>query len=65
LEFFGDVLLPERGWVSLDPTHNREQTGQYVHVAVGRDYADVPPTRGIFKGKAKEKMDVQVSVTVY
>jgi hypothetical protein len=32
-------------------------------VAVGRDYADVPPTRGIFKGNAKEKMDVQVSVT--
>lgn len=58
-----DVLIPERGWVSLDPTHNREQTGQYVRVAVGRDYADVPPTRGIFKGNAKEKMDVQVSVT--
>ena len=58
-----DVLIPERGWISLDPTHNREQTGQYVRVAVGRDYADVPPTRGIFKGNAKEKMDVQVSVS--
>jgi len=57
-----DVLIPERGWVSLDPTHNREQTGQYVRVAVGRDYADIPPTRGIFKGNAKEKMDVEVSV---
>jgi len=29
---------------------------------VGRDYADVPPTRGIFKGNAKEKMDVAVAV---
>lgn len=58
-----DVLVPERGWISLDPTHNREQTGQYVRVAVGRDYGDVPPTRGIFKGNAKERMDVQVSVT--
>ena len=58
-----DVRIPERGWISLDPTHNQEQTGQYVRVAVGRDYADVPPTRGIFKGNAKEKMDVQVSVT--
>ena len=57
-----DVLVPERGWISLDPTHNTEQTGQYVRVAVGRDYADVPPTRGIFKGNAKEKMDVEVSV---
>jgi transglutaminase-like putative cysteine protease len=57
-----DVLAPERGWVSLDPTHNREQTGQYVRVAVGRDYADVPPTRGIFKGNALESMDVKVTV---
>jgi len=57
-----DVLVPERGWVSLDPTHNTEQTSQYVRVAVGRDYDDVPPTRGIFKGNAKEKMDVSVSV---
>jgi len=60
-----DVLVPDRGWVSLDPTHNREQTAQYVRVAVGRDYADVPPTRGIFKGNAKEKMDVDVSVMAY
>jgi transglutaminase-like putative cysteine protease len=58
-----DVLIPRRGWISLDPTHNREQTSQYVRVAVGRDYADVPPTRGIFKGNAIEKMDVNVSVT--
>jgi len=60
-----DVLIPERGWVSLDPTHDTEQTGQYVRVAVGRDYADVPPTRGIFKGNAKEKMEVDVSVKAY
>ena len=60
-----DVLIPGRGWISLDPTHNREQTSQYVRVAVGRDYADVPPTRGIFKGNAKEKMDVKVSVTAF
>lgn len=60
-----DVLVPERGWVSLDPTHDREQTAQYVRVAVGRDYADVPPTRGIFKGNAKEQMDVKVSVAAF
>jgi len=57
-----DVLIPGYGWASLDPTHDTQQTGQYVRVAVGRDYADVPPTRGIFKGNAKEKMDVAVAV---
>jgi transglutaminase-like putative cysteine protease len=58
-----DVHVPGPGWVSLDPTHNRQQTGQYVRVAIGRDYADVPPTRGIFKGTAKETLEVKVSVT--
>ncbi len=58
-----DVYLPGQGWTSLDPTHNRAQTAQYVRVAIGRDYADVPPTRGVFKGQAKETLDVKVSVT--
>jgi transglutaminase-like putative cysteine protease len=59
-----DVWDDEAGWVSLDPTHRREQDGSYVRVAVGRDYADVPPTRGVFKGKAEEKLSVKVSVGV-
>lgn len=58
-----DVCIPGEGWISLDPTHNCEQTGEYVRVAVGRDYADVPPTRGIFVGNAKETMQVKVTVT--
>ncbi len=57
-----DVYVPGRGWVSLDPTHNSEQTGAYVRLAIGRDYADVPPTRGVFVGNAKEEMTVSVSV---
>ena len=55
-----DVLDAQRGWVSIDPTHDREQTEAYVRVAVGRDYADVPPTRGVFKGGSAEALDVAV-----
>ena len=58
-----DVLDSERGWVSIDPTHDREQTEAYVRVAVGRDYADVPPTRGIFRGSSEEKLEVTVRMT--
>jgi len=58
-----DVFTPDRGWISLDPTHGCEQSGEYVRVAVGRDYADVPPTRGVFKGKAKETLAVSVKVS--
>jgi transglutaminase-like putative cysteine protease len=55
-----DVWDVEHGWLALDPTHGREQTDAYVRVAVGRDYADVPPTRGVFKGSASETLSVSV-----
>lgn len=57
-----DVFIAGQGWLSLDPTHNQEQSGDYVRVAVGRDYADVPPTSGVFVGNAKEEMEVTVKV---
>jgi transglutaminase-like putative cysteine protease len=57
-----DVFTNARGWISLDPTHNCGQTTDYVRVGVGRDYSDVPPTRGVYKGQAKETLTVDVSV---
>jgi transglutaminase-like putative cysteine protease len=57
-----DVYDEDRGWLSLDPTHDREQDESYVRVGVGRDYADVPPTRGVFKGGTTESLSVQVAV---
>jgi transglutaminase-like putative cysteine protease len=55
-----DVFIPQRGWISLDPTHDTAQTERYVRLGVGRDYADVPPTRGTYKGTAKESLKVKV-----
>ncbi len=57
-----DVFLKETGWVSIDPTHNRCQNANYVRVAIGRDYSDVPPTRGVYKGNSTERMEVEVDV---
>ncbi len=57
-----DLFVEGIGWLSLDPTHNCPQGERHVRVGVGRDYADVPPTRGVYKGKAKEAMEVQVTV---
>jgi transglutaminase-like putative cysteine protease len=56
-----DVFLAG-GWRSLDPTHVREQDERYVRVAVGRDYADVAPTRGVWKGSANETLEVRVEL---
>jgi transglutaminase-like putative cysteine protease len=55
-----DIWNAERGWESFDPTHDREQSDAYVRVAVGRDYADVPPTRGVFRGSATETLETSV-----
>ena len=57
-----DVWEGEQGWVALDPTHDREQTDAYVRVAVGRDYDDVPPTRGVYTGTANEILSVRVGL---
>ena len=57
-----DVFVAGQGWISLDPTHGSAQTDHYVRLATGRDYADVPPTRGVYKGAGKEDMAVDVSV---
>jgi transglutaminase-like putative cysteine protease len=57
-----DVHLGDAGWLSLDPTHDTEQTEHYVRVGAGRDYADVPPSRGVYKGVADETLEVAVTI---
>jgi len=37
---------------AFDPTHRRRARLDYVSVAVGRDFADVTPTSGVFSGAA-------------
>ena len=57
------VLLPELGWVDLDPTNDRVVDDDYVVTAWGRDYSDVPPLRGvIFTESTKSTLDVAVDV---
>jgi transglutaminase-like putative cysteine protease len=58
-----EAYLPEAGWVLFDPTNNLVGGERHIHVAVGRDYADVPPTRGVHKGGADSELSVLVTVT--
>jgi transglutaminase-like putative cysteine protease len=57
---WADVFVEGQGWVSVDPTNDAPQAERHVRVAVGRDYADVPPTRGVYKGSARETLAVDV-----
>src|SRR5882724_8528580 len=57
-----EAYLGEAGWVAFDPTNNLLGSERHIHVAVGRDYADVPPTRGVYKGEAESELSVRVVV---
>jgi len=57
-----EAMLPGLGWVGFDPTHDRLVTDRHIRCAVGRDYLDVPPTKGVFRGKASEQLTVNVVV---
>ncbi len=57
-----DVLMPHLGWVGFDPTNNLVAHHRHIRTAVGRDYADVPPTHGIFRGKTESELYVAVHV---
>lgn len=58
-----EALVPGYGWIGFDPTNNVLAGERHVRVAVGRDYNDVPPVRGVFKGPANSELAVAVRVT--
>jgi transglutaminase-like putative cysteine protease len=57
-----ECFLPGIGWAGYDPTHNRRVSPRYIKVAVGRDYADVRPLAGTYRGDSNAKMEVSVRV---
>jgi len=61
---WSEAFVPGVGWVAFDPTHGTLATEQYVTVAVGRSYADVPPNRGVYRGDASESIQVSVIIEV-
>jgi transglutaminase-like putative cysteine protease len=67
------VYLPDlpgaqdgRGWYDLDPTNDRCGWGtpgeDYVTLALGRDYSDISPMRGVIHGGARHTLSVAVTV---
>jgi transglutaminase-like putative cysteine protease len=58
-----EALVPRLGWIAFDPTNNLVGGDRHIRVAVGRDYADVPPTRGVYKGEGTSKLSVAVTVS--
>lgn len=57
-----EVYLPGEGWFGLDPTLGQPAGARHVRIAYGRDYGDVAPVRGIYKGHAGQRLSVDVRV---
>ena len=58
-----EVMVPGIGWVGLDPTNNVEALENHIRVGVGRDYNDVSPVQGVYRG-GSQSLDVKVSVSL-
>ncbi|CCH77644.1 conserved hypothetical protein [Nostocoides japonicum T1-X7] len=55
--------LWDGGWLPLDPTNGTAVGLDHVVVARGRDYADVPPFKGVYSGPGVASLDVTVRFT--
>jgi hypothetical protein len=55
-----ELYFPSRGWVGFDPTNVCGIGENYISVAFGRDYRDIPPNKGIYRGNASESIEAVV-----
>ncbi len=55
-----ELLFPSAGWIGFDPANRCVVGGNFVKVAVGRDFRDVPPNRGVYRGDVEESIDVAI-----
>jgi transglutaminase-like putative cysteine protease len=56
-----EIFFPSMGWVGVDPTNNCVVGENFVKVAIGRNFQDVTPNKGVYKGKGEETIEVTVS----
>jgi transglutaminase-like putative cysteine protease len=63
---WASVWTPQNQWLGLDPTNDQMVDERYIIVGFGRDYADVPPLRGIIYTESERSViDVAVDVAPY
>jgi transglutaminase-like putative cysteine protease len=58
-----EAQLPGLGWTGFDPTNGCMVDERHIRVAVGRDYSDVPPLRGVYRSQGgKQVMSVELQI---
>jgi transglutaminase-like putative cysteine protease len=59
---WAEVYLPDYGWLGIDPTNNCIANETHVRLAVGRNFSDCSPVKGVYKGSSGHILEVKVSV---
>jgi len=59
---WAEAYIPDYGWLGIDPTNNCIANETHVRLAVGRNFTDCSPVKGIYKGASTHKLEVAVSV---
>lgn len=57
-----EVYVPDVGWQAFDPTNNLRPSDKHIILAVGRDFSDVTPLKGIMIGSGRHDLEVTVDV---
>lgn len=57
-----EAYLGPDGWTGYDPTNDCLVDDRFARIAVGRDYRDVSPVRGVYKGASRSSMSVNVAM---
>lgn len=58
-----EAYIPFYGWLGFDPTNNIIANENHVRLAVGRNYNDCSPVKGVFKGNVDDQLVVKVTVS--
>jgi transglutaminase-like putative cysteine protease len=59
---WAEAYIPDYGWLGIDPTNNCIANETHVRLAVGRNFTDCSPVKGIYKGSSAHRLEVVVSV---
>lgn len=57
-----EAYIPGTGWLGFDPTNNNRVDWRYVKLGHGRDYLDIVPVKGVYRGTPQQTLDVDVDV---
>ncbi|WP_080832652.1 transglutaminase family protein [Cohnella massiliensis] len=57
-----EAYVPGVGWQGFDPTNRNLIDWRYVKLAHGRDYLDIVPVKGVYRGTSDQTLTVQVDV---